>query len=172
MNRIWRWPRRCTPGLLDGLAPAELASVLSTFTYEHRSPGKRPEVWIPSGAAYRRPAPHRKGSGRSAQDRAAFRGGTHPIVGNRLRAPRLTAGPRGESVGALLDEGFSAGDLVRNLKLVIDLCRRVAAVAPNTGTALAAQQAVRALNRGVVAASGAVDETDAGAAARTLPGAV
>ena len=41
-------------GLLDGLSPPELASVMSAFTYEHRSPGPRPEVWIPSGTAYRR----------------------------------------------------------------------------------------------------------------------
>ena len=41
-------------GLLDGLSPPALASVLSAFSYEHRSPGPRPRVWIPSGLAHRR----------------------------------------------------------------------------------------------------------------------
>ena len=178
-------------GLLDGLTPAELASVLSAFTYEDRSPGPRgranrranpahtgkagaragPEVWIPSGAAYRR----LRRIERDLDDlhRTEQRFGVEPIRSLETGfAPAAHRWAAGESVGALLDEGFSAGDLVRNLKLVIDLCRRIAAVAPNTDTALAAQQAVRALNRGVVAASGAVDGTDAGASARTLPGAV
>ena len=157
-------------GLLDGLAPGELASVLSAFTYEHRSPGKRPEVWIPSGAAYRR----LRRIERDLDDlhRTEQRFGVEPIRSLETGfAPAAHRWAAGDSVEALLDEGFSGGDLVRNLKQVIDLCRRIAAVAPSTDTAQAAQQAVQALNRGVVAASGAVDGTAAGAAARPLPGA-
>ena len=146
-------------GLLDGLAPAELASVLSAFTHEHRSPGKRPEVWIPSGAAYRRL--RRIETDLDDLHRTEQRFGVEPIRSLETGfAPAAHRWAAQESFEALLDEGFSAGDLVRNLKQVIDLCRRIAAVAPDAGTALAAQQAVQALNRGVVSASGAVDDVD------------
>ena len=158
-------------GLLDGLSPAELASVLSAFTYEHRSPGRRPEVWIPSGVAYRRL--RRIETALDDLHRTEKRFGVEPIRSLETGfAPAAHRWAAQESFEALLDEGFSAGDLVRNLKQVIDLCRRIAAVAPDADTARAAQQAVKALNRGVVAASGAVDETDAGSPARTMPGAV
>ena len=157
-------------GLLDGLSPAELASVLSAFTYEHRSPGRRPEVWIPSGTAYRRL--RRIETDLDDLHRTEQRFGVDPIRSLETGfAPAAHRWAEQESFEALLDEGFSAGDLVRNLKQVIDLSRRIAAVAPNADTVLAAQQAVRALNRGVVAASGAVDETDGGAAAQAVPGA-
>ena len=157
-------------GRLDGLSPAELASVLSAFTYEHRSPGRRPEVWIPSGAAYRRL--RRIEADLDDLHRTEQRFGVEPIRSLETGfAPAAHRWAAQESFEALLDEGFSGGDLVRNLKQVIDLCRRIAAVAPDAGTARAAQQAVRALNRGVVAASGAVDSRGAGSADRTLPGA-
>ncbi|MCY4424003.1 MAG: DEAD/DEAH box helicase [Acidimicrobiaceae bacterium] len=157
-------------GRFDGLSPAELASVLSAFTYEHRSPGRRPEVWIPSGAAYRRL--RRIEADLDDLHRTEQRFGVEPIRSLETGfAPAAHRWAAQESFEALLDEGFSGGDLVRNLKQVIDLCRRIAAVAPNADTARAAQQAVRALNRGVVAASGAVDDNDAGSAAGTRPGA-
>ncbi len=150
-------------GLLDGLAPPELASVLSAFTYEHRSPGARPEVWIPSGAAYRR----LRRIGAALEDlhrteRSFGVGRTRPLeTGFGPAAHRWAAG---EPFEALQDEGFSAGDFVRNVKQVIDLARRIAAVAPDPGTAAASQQAVEALNRGVVALSGTVELADSSTA--------
>ena len=144
-------------GLLDGLAPPELASVLSAFTYEHRSRGPRPEVWIPSGAAYRRL--RRIGASLADLHRTERSFGVSPTrpleTGFGPAAHRWAAG---EPFEALQDEGFSAGDFVRNVKQVIDLARRIAAVAPDPGTAAASRQAVEALNRGVVALSGAVYE--------------
>ena len=147
-------------GLLDGLSPPELASVLAAFTYEHRSPGPRPQVWIPSGAAYRRL--RRIDTAIESLHAVERRFGVDPIrpldTGFAPAAHRWAAG---ESFEALLHEGFSAGDFVRNVKLVVDLARRIAAVAPDDGTAEAAQQTVEALNRGVVALSGAVHEAAA-----------
>ncbi|MYB87414.1 MAG: DEAD/DEAH box helicase [Acidimicrobiaceae bacterium] len=144
-------------GLLDGLSPPELASVLSAFTYEHRSPGARPEVWIPSGTAYRRL--RRIGAVLDSLHRAERNFGVEPTrpleTGFGPAAHRWAAG---ESFEALQEEGFSAGDFVRNVKQVIDLARRIAAVAPDQGTSVAAQQTVSALNRGVVSLSGAVYE--------------
>ena len=144
-------------GLLDGLSPPELASVLSAFTYEHRSPGPRPEVWIPSGTAYRRL--RRIGTVLDSLHLAERNFGVEPTrpleTGFGPAAHRWAAG---ESFEALQDEGFSAGDFVRNVKQVIDLARRIAAVAPDQGTSATAQQTVSALNRGVVSLSGAVYE--------------
>ena len=146
-------------GLLDDLSPAELASVLSAFTYEHRSPGPRPEVWIPSGTAYRRL--RRISVGLDDLHRTERRFGAGPTrsleTGFAAAAHRWVSG---EPFEALLDERFSPGDFVRNVKQLIDLCRRIAAVAPNPDTALSAQRAVQALNRGVVVLSGAVEPTD------------
>ena len=142
-------------GLLDGLSPPELAAVLSAFTYEHRSPGPRPEVWIPSGTAYRRL--RRIGTVLDSLHRAERKSGVEPTrpleTGFGPAAHRWAAG---ESFEALQDEGFSAGDFVRNVKQVIDLARRIAAVAPDQGTSAAAQRTFSALNRGVVSLSGAV----------------
>ena len=157
-------------GLLDGLSPSELASVLSAFTYEHRSKGPRPRVRVPSDSAYRRL--RRIEAALEDLRRTEQRLGaapTRPLErGFTAAAHRWAAG---ESLEALLDEGFSAGDLVRNIKQLVDLARQVAAVSPGPETARAARQAVDALNRGVVALSGAVEEPESGGAAPTTPGA-
>jgi len=147
-------------GLLDGLSPSELASVLSAFTYEHRSPGPRPEVWIPSGAAYRRL--RRIGTALDGLHRAEGRFGLDPIRSLELGfGPAAHRWAAGESFEAVQGLGFSAGDFVRNVKQVVDLARRIAAVAPDPATSATAHQTVEALNRGVVALSGAVYEAAA-----------
>ena len=151
-------------GLLDGLSSPELASVLSAFTYEHRSPGPRPDVWVPSGAAYRRL--RRIAAALEDLHRTERRfavGSSRPLETGFTAAAHRWASQ--EPFEALLNEGFSAGDFVRNVKQVIDLARQVAAAAPTPATASAARQAVKALNKGVVALSGAVDEADPALAA-------
>ena len=157
-------------GLFDGLSPPELASVISAFTYEHRSPGPRPEVWIPSGTAYRRL--RQIGADLDDLNRTEQRLGADPSRSLEIGfAPAAHRWASGESLEALLDEGFSPGDFVRNIKQLIDLVRQIAEVAPSPGTARTARQAVAALNRGVVALSGAVNEAGAAPAAPHLPGA-
>ena len=158
-------------GLLDGLSPSELASVLSAFTYEHRSPGPRPQVRVPSDSAYRRL--RRIEAALEDLRRTERRLGAGPT--RRLERGFTAAAHRwaaGGSLEALLDEGFSAGDFVRNIKQLVDLARQVAAVSPDPETAKTARRAVDALNRGVVILSGAVDDAEAGPATPTLPGAV
>ncbi len=146
-------------GLLDGLSPPELASVLSAFTYEHRSPGPRPEVWIPSGAAHRRL--RRIGAAVDDLHRTERSVGLDPSRPLEPGfAPAAHRWATGEPFEAVQDEGFSAGDFVRNMKQVIDLARRIAAVAPNPETSATAHQAVQALNRGVVALSGTIDPAE------------
>ena len=147
-------------GLLDGLSPPELASVLSAFTYEHRSPGPRPEVWIPSGAAYRRL--RRIGTALDGLHRTERSFGLQEIRSLELGfGPAAHRWAAGESFEAVQDEGFSAGDFVRNVKQVVDLARRIVAVAPDPATSATARDTVEALNRGVVALSGAVYEAAA-----------
>ncbi len=147
-------------GQLDDLSPPELASVLSAFTYEHRSPGPRSEVWIPSGTAYRRLRRIEAALDDLHRTERSFDvGPTRPLeLGFGPAAHRWAAGVPFEAVQ---DEGFSAGDFVRNVKQVIDLARRIAAVAPDPGTSATARDTVEALNRGVVALSGAVHEAAA-----------
>ena len=155
-------------GLLDGLSAPELASVLSAFTYEHRSPGPRPEVWIPSGPAYRRLS--RIGAALDdlrRVERGSGAGSTRLLETGF--APAAHRWASGEPLEALMDEGFSAGDFVRNVKQLVDLARQIAAVAPNAGTARVARQTVEALNRGVVAMSGAMDEDDPTPSAAIAP---
>ncbi len=147
-------------GLLDDLSPPELASVLSAFTHEHRSPGPRPEVWIPSDAAYRRL--RRIANAIDGLHRTERSFGLDPIRSLELGfGPAAHRWAAGESFEAVQDEGFSAGDFVRNVKQVVDLARRIVAVAPDPGTSATAHQTVEALNRGVVALSGAVYEAAA-----------
>lgn len=144
-------------GLLDGLSPPGLASVLSAFTHEHRSPGPRPEVWIPSGTAYRRLRDI--GAALDGLHRTERSFGVTPTRGLELGfAPAVHRWAAGESLEVLQDEGFSAGDFVRNVKQVIDLARRIGAVAPDPATSAVARHTVDALDRGVVALSGAVHE--------------
>ena len=150
-------------GLLDGLSPPELASVLSAFTYEHRSPGPRPDVWIPSGAAYRRL--RRIGTALDGLHRTERSFGVAPTRGLEFGfAPAAHRWATGESLQALQDERFSVGDFVRNVKQVIDLARRIAAVATSPDTATAARRSMEALDRGVVALSGTVEPADSSAA--------
>jgi len=47
----------------------------------------------------------------------------------------------------------SAGDFVRNIKVLIDLLRQVAVVAPDARTRATAERGADALGRGVVATS-------------------
>ena len=144
-------------GLLDGLSPPELASVLSAFTYEHRSPGPRPEVWIPSGSAYRRL--RRIDAALDDLHRTERSFGVDPTRPLELGfGPAAHRWAAGELFEAVQDEGFSAGDFVRNVKQVVDLARRIAAVAPDPRTSATARATVEALNRGVVALSGTVHE--------------
>jgi ATP-dependent RNA helicase HelY len=53
----------------------------------------------------------------------------------------------------VLEADVSAGDFVRNIKVLIDLLRQIAQIAPNAATRSAADGAARSLGRGVVATS-------------------
>jgi ATP-dependent RNA helicase HelY len=146
-------------GLLDGLDPATLAGLVSTFVYEHRGPDTPPEPWFPSRLARSRWAAVEALYRRlAAEEEAIGLTVTRAPEAGFLALAYAWAG--GEPLAEVLaDEDLTGGDFVRVIRMVIDLLRQIADVAPRAATALAARQAATALQRGaVVAATPAVPE--------------
>jgi ATP-dependent RNA helicase HelY len=145
-------------GLLDGLDPATLAGLVSSFCYEHRGPVAPPPPWFPSRQARERWGRIDTLAGELVADEEAA---GLPLT--RLPDPGFVAlahawaagGPLGD---VLEDEDLTGGDFVRTVKNLIDLLHQVGEVAPVPATAQAARAAAEALNRGVVAASSTLDE--------------
>jgi ATP-dependent RNA helicase HelY len=145
-------------GLLDDLDPAELAGLVSVFTYEHRGPDAPAAPWFPSRKVRGRWSElERLAADLQADEEAAGLPPTRdPDPGFVALAHAWAAGePLGEVLG---DEDLSGGDFVRNVKTLIDLVRQIGDVAPNPGTARTARQAAEALHRGVVSVSSTLDE--------------
>ena len=147
-------------GMLDGLGPADLAAVVSCFTYERRGrDGDRPlppPQW-----------PSREIPGRVRKIERVWRELSHNEDDAGLPETRppdpgfaavLHAWVEGDDLEAVLadDDDITGGDFVRNVKQCVDLLRQVADVAPDPETAQAAAQAAEACTRGVVAASSVV----------------
>jgi len=150
-------------GLLDGLAPAELAALVSCFTYEHRGPDTPPPPVFPSRRVRARWGDvERLAAELQADEGAAGLPATRaPDAGFAALAHAWAAGePLGDVLG---DEDLSGGDFVRNVKTLIDLVRQVGDIAPDPATARAARQAAEALHRGVVSVSSTLDEVAAAA---------
>jgi ATP-dependent RNA helicase HelY len=139
-------------GLLDGLGAAELAGVVSVFTYEARSSAEA-ATWFPTPrmrhrwteidrlAAELNRAEEDAGLPRTRRPEAGFVGLAH-------------AWAAGEDLAEVMsDEEISGGDFVRNVKQLIDLIRQLADHVLAPAAAAAARQAADRLFRGVVAAS-------------------
>jgi ATP-dependent RNA helicase HelY len=143
-------------GTLDGLDPPEVAAVVSTFVYEHRSPAPPPPPRWPS----RRVEQAVKQIGRLAADlndeerRLDLPESRTVDAGFCHLAHRWASG---QALGRLIEhEDLSGGDFVRTVRQVVDLLRQISNVAPSSETAAASRAAARSLDRGVVAASAAV----------------
>ncbi|HSS11771.1 MAG TPA: helicase-related protein, partial [Acidimicrobiales bacterium] len=154
-------------GLLDGLGPAELAGLVSAFTYEARGPSET-APWFPSSRL-------REGwtaidqlaaELNDAEDAAGLPMTRRPDPGFIALAHAWAAGD--ELATIIADEEMSGGDFVRNVKQLIDLLRQLGDVAPDPATRRAARDASDRLFRGVVAASSIVsageDDVDDAAA--------
>ncbi len=146
-----------TTGLFDDLDPAQLAGLVSCFTYEHRGPSTPPAPWFPSTTVRTRFAElERLSDELTADEEAAGLPRTRPPDAGFCALAHAWAA--GESLHTVLDdEQLSGGDFVRNIKQLIDLLRQVGEVAPNAATAEAGRAAAEALYRGVVAASSAIE---------------
>ncbi len=142
-------------GLLDGLAPEELAALVSVFTFEARRAGEAAAA-VPTALLRERwAAVERLGAElNAAEDRAALPLTRRPDAGFAATAHRWAAG--GELSAILEDEEISGGDFVRNVKQLIDLLRQLGDQAPDPSTAAAARRAAGAMFRGVVASSSAL----------------
>ncbi|HET6916416.1 MAG TPA: DEAD/DEAH box helicase [Acidimicrobiales bacterium] len=141
-------------GLLDGLEPAELAGLVSVFTFESRGQVETP--WFPNPRVRRRwgEIDQLAGELNAAEDDAGLPLTRRPEPGFIGLA---TAWASGEDLAEVIeDEEISGGDFVRNVKQLIDLLRQLGDIAPDPSTARAARTAADKLLRGVVAASSVV----------------
>ncbi|MGH9106222.1 MAG: DEAD/DEAH box helicase [Acidimicrobiales bacterium] len=159
-------------GLLDGLQPAEMAAVVSFFTYEPRGPmaGPSPAVKLPTRRVEERwrevQAVARALTG--DEERAGLPVTRPPEAGFACLAHGWASGselatlvsPPGAPKGSPHDAGrgaISAGDFVRNIKQLTDLLRQLGEVLAGPAAAGSARRAAGAMFRGVVAASSVVE---------------
>ncbi len=156
-------------GLLNGLEPAGVAAVASSFCYEARRE-REGALPAPPGAVAStieaiadlsedladseraRGLPMTRGvdAGFSSLARDWARGRDL----RRVLQPASTGQPGRR--GRYSRQVMTGGDFVRNMKQVIDLLRQLAVVAPDESVRSAAAAAAKRLLRGVVAASSAV----------------
>jgi ATP-dependent RNA helicase HelY len=139
-------------GCFDGLEPAEAGALASLFTFEPRGDAAL-EPWATRRLEERASRIENLWMRLAAdEDAAGLPGSRPPEAGFSAIAYRWG---RGASLDDLFgEEGGGVGDFVRNCRQLIDLLRQMAEAAPALGPVLTA--AAAALDRGVVAATGAV----------------
>ncbi len=140
-------------GSLSGLDPAQLAAVASLFTYERRSAGDEETAW-PDRAVHERGEAIVDVWRRLAADEvdADLPVTREPDAGFTAVVYEWAAGAELEEIFG--EAEFAAGDFVRNCRQLLDLLRQLRDGFP--AIAATAAEAVRAVDRGVVAAGGAV----------------
>ncbi len=138
-------------GVFDGLAPAELAGVVSACTFESRAGHWRPEPVPPPAVTDRLEAVSSfAGRLQGEEEGEGLSLTRHPDPGFAEAAWRWA---RGQPLERVLERAALApGDFVRNARQLVDLLRQLHLVAPSGDTALAARSAADAVQRGVVAA--------------------
>tara|TARA_B110000305_G_scaffold240331_1_gene310620 strand:- start:1205 stop:2854 length:1650 start_codon:yes stop_codon:yes gene_type:complete len=140
-------------GLFDGLSPADLAALVSTVVYEHRSPEAPPRPWFSCDdmrSRWTRMAALSEDL--NDKERAA------EVAEHRDPDPTFAAiayaWVAGEGFAEVVDdEEMTGGDFVRTTRQLIDLLRQLSVVAPLRGTRRAAGEAAEAAFRGVVSDS-------------------
>jgi ATP-dependent RNA helicase HelY len=138
-------------GVLDGLGPAGLAAALSTLVYEARRPEDVVSPRVPGGDTQRAiddlERLWRELSEVERDHRLDFL--RRPDAGLAWAAYRWT---EGDDLGEVLDESdLTAGDFVRWVKQLIDLCGQVADAAGPGTLRENARDVIRRIRRGVVA---------------------
>jgi len=149
-------------GLLDGLDPAAVAALASTFTYEARGPaGTGPAPWFPSGQVRERWAAIETCAAelRRAEDDAGLPATRPPDAGFVALAHAWAAGQ--ELAHVIAGDEISGGDFVRNVKQLIDLLRQLGDLAAVAETATACRAAADRVFRGVVSASSVIATDEA-----------
>lgn len=140
-------------GLFEDLSPPDLAAVASVFTFESRGRTQPPSKADPGAAAMERwPDIQAVWDKLQAGEIASGLPPTRPPDAGFMGAARAWTAGRG--LERVLDDcGMPGGDFVRNIKQLADLLGQIAQVSPSATTAGAAEGAIHAMSRGVVAAA-------------------
>lgn len=141
-------------GWLSGLDAEELAAVASLFTYQARGRDEPESAPTPHLSRYHRRIANLFQQLKEIEDREGVDLLAEPDAGFMAAMYEWAGGATLEAV--LHDRDMSAGDFVRSSKQVVDLLQQLKQVAvnPDLGDTLA--EAVRAVQRGVVAYSSVV----------------
>ena len=138
-------------GLFDGLTPAELASLLSSFVYEFRRAEEPPKPRVPKSLQSQWKS-MKDLSDKIGRDEEATGVAAHRSLDAGLMEITFEWASGSELIDILSDD-LTAGDFVRTMKQLVDLLRQLALIAPSTQTRQCAEQAAQSILRGVVAAS-------------------
>lgn len=145
-------------GILDGVDPAVLAGLVSTFVYEHRSPDDPPAPWFPD-----RDVRERWGRISDLSAELAVLEARHGLTQHRPPEPTFFsvahAWVAGQGFASVVsDEDLTGGDFVRTIKQLVDVLGQVAQVATDPATRSAANNAADRAFRGVVADASIVEK--------------
>lgn len=137
-------------GLFDGLSAPELAGLLSAIVYEYRGIDEPPPPWFPTSELQKR---FRRLESLSLQIDTIE--GEYGLAVHRPPDSGFVAIAHGWCSGVeladLVEDGdLSGGDIVRNLRQVIDLCRQLGDVVSDQDLRRVAGEAVSRCTRGVV----------------------
>ncbi|MXZ14059.1 MAG: DEAD/DEAH box helicase [Acidimicrobiales bacterium] len=162
-------------GVFDGVAPAQLAGLVSVLTYEHRSSQPPPPPRYPDNDSRERAAHmFELASQINTTERQHSVVPSRPPDASFFAVAHAWAGGtaytdlwHGEAAG---DQMPSGGDFVRQMRQLIDLVDRIAGVAPQQRTRRTATDACSALDRGVVAAAARVSDSRVGGSVTAAAG--
>ena len=139
-------------GILDNLSMPDLVAVASALIFEPRGGDFFPSTRWPSDTARQRFKRLEKLSLQLQDVQRAQ--GLHPHRAPHGGLAMECAGwAQGKPLSRILDPDITPGDFVRTIRQLIDLLRQIAMTATNDQLRDTADSAVRALDRGVVAAS-------------------
>ncbi|MGA0862959.1 MAG: helicase-related protein [Ilumatobacteraceae bacterium] len=142
-----------TSGVLRGLSAVDLAGVVSALVFEPRNSESGAFRW-PNDTVRQRIKRIDKISERLHE--VERRHGLHQ---HRPPHPGLSwetsAWASGQPLSAILDPELTPGDFVRSMRQLIDLLRQIASASDEAEVRSTAEQASRAIDRGVVAAAAA-----------------
>ncbi|MFM8553951.1 MAG: DEAD/DEAH box helicase [Acidimicrobiales bacterium] len=141
-------------GLLERLAPRDLASLLSALVYEPRA-GHTTSVRWPNDTVRNRFRQLERVSNRLSETVAS-----HGLQRHRDPHPGFAfdahAWSNGRGLADIIDPEMTPGDFVRTVRQLVDLLRQVEQASPTAEVRDNAREAVVLLNRGVVAISAGV----------------
>jgi ATP-dependent RNA helicase HelY len=143
--------------IFHGLPAPEIAAITSVLTYEHRSRIEPPPPWYPNNGVEKRVKAMLDYATLIRSEEQA-RGLPETRMPDASILARIHAWASGHDLSEVLDDEMSAGDFVRNVRQVIDLLSQIAGVVPSDQTRKAMRDAIRAIDRDLVAAAARVQD--------------